>query len=500
MRKILKALSLVMVLVMCFTMVFTTAVSAEGTPTLTINSAAVKEGETVTITVDAANFGTVAGAHFVVALPAELTDVVVADSDYVAYDAEAATVSFVKEAAWTDGVCDGIADGTLVTITAKAAVGTYVVDFAETGKTTDFCDANLAEVAVTKVAGEVVVETAGTPINKDITITPFIYVGTKLGVMFQLQKTQLSQYADYELVIDRQIYDGDYNVDNAKTVTVKKAEMANATKAKPYYIYTGVGMYELGLEMYAYVNCYDANGNLVAVSNTWSSTMATIIKQSCVDSTDTYAQTAYADMLNMSAAAQTYFGNMNAGSDLASETLVNLPDATIGYDGDDYASKEVGDLNVVTDGVKWAEDSPLATSHSFQNSIYFGESVSVAYLLRDKNNVIDLSKLSMTVTYDSLYPAGPVTKTVSGDDWNDGSWINFSFSDAYLYDTDKVITATITYDGKEVLTGKYTVETYCNQVINSTTASADALALTTATAKFGIASRAYFSNLTGNPV
>lgn len=161
MRKILKALSLVMVLVMCFTMVFTTAVSAEGaTPTLTINSAAVKEGETVTITVDAANFGAVAGAHFVVALPAELENVAVADSDYVAYDAEAATVSFVKEAAWTDGVCDGIADGTLVTITAKAAVGTYVVDFAETGKTVDFCDANYATIDVTKVAGEVVVETA----------------------------------------------------------------------------------------------------------------------------------------------------------------------------------------------------------------------------------------------------------------------------------------------------------------------------------------------------
>lgn len=158
MRKILKALSLVMVLVMCFTMVFTTAVSAEGTDTLvlSVDNAAPKAGETVNITVTS-NFTTVAGAHFAIDL-AGLEYVSVA-GDYAEYFS-AETMNFVKEFNEDNGnlVESGVLFVITATVPADAEAGTvYNVGFGTIATNKEFCDYDLNEVVVTKTGVDVIV-------------------------------------------------------------------------------------------------------------------------------------------------------------------------------------------------------------------------------------------------------------------------------------------------------------------------------------------------------
>lgn len=170
MKKFLRSLSLVMALVMCFTMVFTAAVSAEEDTTTTpvyqvaIDGDTVAPGEEATIDVTASGLlNTVAAIHFEIDL-GELTFVDAAPgnvevSDSYLKSSEDGLVKYVVESPITDGKAEGFADGVLFSIIVKApeTAGTYDVVFTDNIEV-QACNVDEEALTLTKVNGAVVVE------------------------------------------------------------------------------------------------------------------------------------------------------------------------------------------------------------------------------------------------------------------------------------------------------------------------------------------------------
>lgn len=170
MKKFLRSLSLVMALVMCFTMVFTAAVSAEEDTTTTpvyqvaIDGDTVAPGEEATIDVTASGLlNTVAAIHFEIDL-GELTfvDAVpgnVEVSDSYLKSSEDGLVKYVVESPITDGKAEGFVDGVLFSIIVKApeTAGTYDVVFTDNIEV-EACNVDEEALTLTKVNGAVVVE------------------------------------------------------------------------------------------------------------------------------------------------------------------------------------------------------------------------------------------------------------------------------------------------------------------------------------------------------
>lgn len=484
MRKILKALSLVMVLVMCFTMVFTTAVSAEGaTPTLTINSAAVKEGETVTITVDAANFGTVAGAHFVVALPAGLENVAVAESDYVYYNAEAGTVAFVMDAEWADGKCDGIADGTLVTITAKAAVGTYVVDFAETGKTTDFCDANLEKVDVTKVEGKVVVETAGpTVVDLVFQHTLSLKSNIQLAIVPKIKNTVFADCAEVYAICTQKTLNGSVYEDKSTKVYAE---------SNGYFYYGGLIACEMNIPVYTVIYGCDENGNVLYKSNVDEySVLQYAANQFAKASSTDKLKRLVADVLVYGGSAQNYFEYDHINNNVMNTGDVTTPNGVVNVAAmvEQWKTKEDPTMTKV------ASNSGAGT-FDIRNYLSLKSAVEVGWVM-DKSKIDSAIKsagaenVELVVTYNSkeyTYKATDFTTYAS-------SYYQVLFAEVIAFDFSADLSAVVKVNGEDLSTIRaYSIEAYCKGKFEDAKSSDTLKAITRAIVCYGKSTVAYFS-------
>lgn len=499
-----KSLALLLALAVCVSaMVCGVVVSAETpTPTITLvaDKAAPVPGDTVQITAQVANFSAVFGADVEITLPAGLAvtedkTVAIGADDEIYYNAEKNTLTYVGVGSGLE-MADGVvtaynpvgvnADGKLFAFTfvvpQDATPDTkYAFEFSATDpqyKSVRYCDANETEIVptttgITVVVGSKVVKPV---LDENISLTRYVAINTSLGVSYFVKNAELAAYDHYEVVVNPTVYDANYN-ETAGTETVLSAFTA-AGKTQKYATYTGIAMIGLGLKIEAYVKCYDAKGNFVAHSATVVDTPAALLKTIYGTGSNAKLAAIVTDMLNMGAEAQRYFGGLKSGSDLNKATLVN--------DGWVESTTTLDALNTVNETKR---EDPSFTN-TFMASVGLGNAPAVAYLIQDTTSSLDLSKLTMEVSYDSLYPtAATISATVNGEDWTRaGKWISYSFNDTYLFDGNKTVTATIYYDGVKVITNTYSVESY----INANQSSASTGNLLVAIAKFGKSARAYF--------
>lgn len=359
-------------------------------------------------------------------------------------------------------IADGTADGNYaVNVTATAA------DQGEAWvNTIDFRNSNV-----------VVKNTVAPVLDANIKIDRYISVTATLGITYFVTNSQVADYDHIAVEVVPQKYDSNYNEIEGETKVI--TDFAAAGKTRKYAAYNGISMNELGLNVSARLLCYDAENNLVAYSETYNDSPASLLKAIYASSNNITFKTAVTDMLNMGAEAQKYFGSLKTGSDLSKATLIN--------DGFDqtYATAELDTLNDVNE-TKIADNAPI--SNKLITSVGLGGAPSVAYLIAN-GSTLDKSKLEMRVSYHSNYSNEDVTDTVTGSAWaTAGKYLTYSFTKTALYDGNKTVTAEIYYDGALVLTNQYSVESYiaANQS-NATMGSA-----LVAIAKFGKSCRAYF--------
>lgn len=162
MKKFLRMLSIAMALVMCFTMVFTTAVSAEGTtPAITLGDAKTAlAGDTITIPVTLEGFAAagIVGAEFNVDLGGleYVSNDAIVDGEAVANYADGVVRYADVPGLVTDGEVAPYEDGTLFTITATIPADAET-DATYTVTVSDVVAATSAEEKVEVTGGEVVI-------------------------------------------------------------------------------------------------------------------------------------------------------------------------------------------------------------------------------------------------------------------------------------------------------------------------------------------------------
>ena len=339
-----------------------------------------------------------------------------------------------------------------------------------------------------------------------MTLAPQIHISETLNVTFRVAKattTQNANYASTKMVITAT----KYNASNMRYLADPVyADFYSLTSKNNGAIYYNVSTYELDLPIYAYVACYNENGDEIAHSNTITAYPSELLKALYKENSTTALQDSInklvTDTLNLGAAAQAYFASQVAGTtDLKSATAMNE-----GWD-QTYATTELTGL-VDVSNLDWNTESAVTSS---TNNITLAADISGAPAIRYSimraaptgAAPLDFSKLTMEISYNTLYAndggAGTISKVIEGSEWANyvvGKNIRYNFTNAAMYDSDKTVTAVVTYDGTRVCTVTYSLDSFI--MTNASNASMGDIC--TAIGKFTAAARNYFSVVSGKTV
>jgi hypothetical protein len=277
------------------------------------------------------------------------------------------------------------------------------------------------------------------------------------------------------------------------------SELVSLTTKNAGAYYNNIASYELDLPITAYVACYNALGQEVAHSASLTIYPVALLKGLYVAGSANAQQialnTVVTDTLNLGTAAQAYFSSQVAGDhDLKLATPINDEwDQT-------YASASVGELTDVTN-IAWNPSSSVTSS---TNNIGLTADISGAPVIQlsilqstaTGNHPLDYSKLTLQVSYTRLYTQSGdpelVTDTITGSAWNayaSGKHLRYKFTKAAMFDANKTVTFTLTYDGTEVSTVTYSLDSF----ILANLSNAAQGTLITQLGKFASSSRAYFA-------
>lgn len=474
MKTLKKALSIILGLAIMLSCVagMQVSVAAEGTVALSVGEATVADGVvTVPVVVDAnAGFQSLA---VTVSYDDAVLDLVSAEknakfgaADDVAafgpYDAN----PFKMMWAYAYSTENVTATGTIATLTFN------LVD--ETAETADI---TLAVTEAWDVAGNEVAATTAEKETVDLvtgpTVDPSLVVAgasvgygvSSLQIGFRVRKTVIQKYDSMQLVIIPQKYDTtSFNLVDPEEIVVPLAVGGTFTT----YNYTDIYLYELGLNIDYLLRAYDAEGNLVAVSETFTTSAASYLKTQYAASTDSKFRTLVADTLVVGAEAAKNFGK--EGSDLA-----NAPSILEGFDTSE-ASATYGNLNTVNthDAIDAAWGTASTCAHQSRISVSIGKVPYFTYRVKGGSS-LDINKLSFTVSYTQATGAGgataPYSKTFTAADgsvYKSGSFIMFKFDQIGLLDGDKDISIVANYDGANVFNATYSIQTYLGANTTST--------------------------------
>ena len=329
--------------------------------------------------------------------------------------------------------------------------------------------------------------------------TPNVTIGETLGLRLRARTSVLNDAtATYKFVVTPQ----KYNTTTQMEETGETVEYDVVKSGTNYQVdLSGISITELGLDVNAYIVRYNAEGIFEAYSEIEAANPATVLKgmvnASAVEGTTAYKlNTMIGDLLALGAEAQEYFPkSINSTTcDLYTAERVN-----VGVEK--WASAELGELNVVdtTTNTVWNPDSAItATTNRLSMEVSLNPAPAPTFVVRNASpsgtNPLDFSKLSMTISYTSEYDGKTRTETYEGDEWNDlisRNHLKAKFPKVAMYDSDQVITAVLTFDGVNVFTSTYTIETY----ISSQLSSAANGTIVRCIGMFGASARNYFLSL-----
>lgn len=359
-------------------------------------------------------------------------------------------------------IADGTADGNYaVNVTATAA------DQGEAWvNTIDFRNSNVV-VKNTVAPVEPVVDENIALVNS------YVQVNASLNFVLMLDKTTVQSYAKHEVEFSRVGFNSTYMKTDFSELQTTPATSYGKSE---YYMFSGIGMYELNMPLKATVKCYDANENYVAY-RIFEFNMIEMLK-SIYDNSSTAAslKATVADLVIMATEAQKYFAK--EGNDLYSVALPTTifdPTSTTVFDGDELTKL----VEVNPNGA-----ANLGASLKGNPSTYWIISNLGSY---------DRSKLSFEVSYTNGLNNQLVSETINGSDMvkygNNYYWV---FNKIAFYDLDKPVTGKVYYDGgtEPVLTISTTVENYISEHYNDTNNTQVPLLI--AMAKFSKSARAHF--------
>lgn len=376
------------------------------------------------------------------------------------------------------------------------AVGTYPV--AITAGTVPAASWDEVVTEFTTLTGaDIVVEADEPEVIEPVVDSALKFQGASVGfgtsslqINFRVRNTVLALYDDMEVVIIPQKYDmTTLNLVAEPTeIVINKADLAAAGSTMKSYLYTDIQLYELGLDIDYMLRAYDAEGNLVAISDTFTTSPATYLKTSYGSSSDAKFRTLVTDTLIVGDEAATNMANSYTDSDLAKATSI--------IDGFDIseATATVDSYNTVDEFNSYNADygSTNKATHWVRKSVSIGKVPFITYRVRDTASALDLEKLAFNVSYTQVSADGTETAynetftTANGDISVSSGWISFKFDAIGLQDGDKDIFVEVSYDGTVVCDSTYSVETYLGANMSGSLGG-----LATALIKLGISFRAY---------
>ena len=428
-----KLLSVVLALALCLTaMMGCFAVSAETVATsATINIAggeAIKAGETATVTVTGSDFTDVCAADLVITLPAgfelvsvsEAGEVLVNDENgvYYVYDETANTVKYIDVFNFNEEV-KALDLALVVTAPADAEDGEYAVTGAVVA-------ANIDEefLGVTINNGAITVQNEVLPpepvVDEDIVCNFGGGLGTSAYISIFFNKSDLTEYASYELVATRYIVGGDYNF----TSETKVVDDRTDTSTRTYFYCRGIELYALTVPVTVVLNCKDADGNVVATSKEFTTTLRDSMYNLYSKSGNAAQKTAITDMIVAGAEVQSFFVS-GKSCDLA-----NLPLPTEDFPLES-ATPTLGDL---------ATHNTNGSANGI--TIGTGGGITLApYLTFNFSGISNAADYNVTLSYNDEIAGKTVTKTVNlaSTDAND---VQVSGNRYYVYFREMSIPAT----------------------------------------------------------
>lgn len=292
---------------------------------------------------------------------------------------------------------------------------------------------------------------------------PSVVYGTaSIEMAFRVANTVLAKYADVKMVIIPQKYDTTTLnlVENPAEIVIDQKDLVAAGSTRKQYYFTDLMLYELGLDVDYLLRAYDANGNLVAVSETFTTSVAEYLKTNILASSDAKYKTMATDTLIVCDTVMKNVAVNYPNSDLAKATSV--------IDGFDIsaASQTVGEYNDVDVFNSYNADFTQASSakHQIRSSVQVEKVAFINFRIADQNKVLDLNKLVVKVSYTSKDSAGehPYSKefTGTGAFTYAGKYINLKFDQVGIHDSNKDILFEVTYDGVAMCDWTYSVDTY----------------------------------------
>lgn len=424
------------------------------------------------------------GALTAVEVPADVDYNVNVDG-YTAVDL--ATGKMLIMSIYGDDLRNNITSATVnctFTATEAPAAGEYAV----TVTLPDVPAADWSEnvVALTATNGAITVKEAapeGPVVDENLKFfkVSLAYGNSSLELNFRIANTVLDLYNNVEVVIIPQKYDmTNLNlVENPAEIVIAKANLAAAGSKYKQYTFTDIQLYELGLNIDYMLRGYDAEGNLVAVSNVATMSAAGYLSTMAADTTNAAGfRTLMVDTLVvcdevMKVVANNY-PNSNLAEAVAAGSVLDGVDKSL-------ATQTIGECNTV-DSFKSYDDAYGQTSaftHRIRSSVAVGKVPYINFRIQDSKNALDLNKLAVTVNYTSKDKSGehPYERTFTGSDFSDGTYINCVFGEVGFHDSDKDILFTVTYDGVKKCEWTYSIETYLNSQTSNATTGAQMAAL-----------------------
>lgn len=337
-----------------------------------------------------------------------------------------------------------------------------------------------------------------------VTVTSTVNIRYRL---YKKTKDGINGYQDLgydhvEVVVSGKEYSFDTaNLYNEVDIPETIVNMTANNNTGNTFLYEGISMCSLGLNINAYIKAYDAEGNYVAYSPLKESSPELLIKETLENTTTVNGKTAFTELLNMAAAAQVQFAANKAGTDLAAavaaDKLVNK-----GLD-DTYTISDLPELNTVEDVQTVEGYADFIASHKVSASVALTQSPNIKVFVGGRDT-LDISKLKVVFSYYDPDPTVKknVEKVIDGSTAEgaaaigvSGKRYTFEVPGFEFHNSNQTVTATVYYDVdgdgtlEAVSVAQYSIETYVSTTLASTSATQIAKDMATAIAKFGLAFR-----------
>lgn len=450
-------------------------VNAEATaPAYTITAQNGKAGDTVKVNVDGTNITSVCGQQVFINIPSALAIASVKDADgeaYVnvadvaegdAFDYNVVATETTKQVRFADIInfdTLAIAEFHIVfelTIPDTAAVGdTYTISFDDKTMFADI-DENVIDITVTPATITVQAAVAEPVLDENITCTFGAGLSTTAYISFRFTNTEIASYNSVELVVTRNTNDSDFNFKEISTTVegsdpVTGADYIINTGTYTYYYYYGIELYSLTVPVSAVLYCKDTEGNVIAKSSTFETTLKDALVSNYNKTSNSKVKTAIADMIVAGAEVQQFVTLSKQSSQYATELA--LP--TEGFDTS-LATAELGTLasyNTPNNG-----DVVIAPGAAVGASPYLSFNMSGV-------NTAELSDYNLNVSYyDPIYKitVSKVINLASEDVLLGGSKYYAYFYDMAIYATNAEVTAKL-YKGESTVsisTYSYSFDTF----------------------------------------